>query len=195
MTLARPSKFAHVVYRTRRFAEMLEWYKTVFGAEIHHQNPAMAFLSYDDEHHRFAMIDLNTVDPEGSEIDKHGLVGVDHVAYTYESMDGLLDIYKHLKEHGITPYWCVHHGITASMYYQDPDGNQMEFQVDCFESSDSAVAFMNGGGFEANPVGVEYDPDAWLAGREAGTPLSELMATAAEGPVSPIRGALESVNG
>ena len=190
MVQARPSLFAHVVYRTRRFKEMIEWYKLVFDAEVRHQNPAMAFLSYDGEHHRFAMIDLSVVKPEDTETEKQGLVGVDHVAYTYESMDSLLDTYERLKENGITPYWCVHHGITASMYYQDPDGNQMEFQVDCFESSDSAVEFMNGSAFEANPVGVEYDPNAWLAGRAAGKPLSELMATATEGPISPIRGAL-----
>ena len=30
----RPQKFAHIVYRTRRFEEMLGWYKTVFGAKV-----------------------------------------------------------------------------------------------------------------------------------------------------------------
>ncbi|MGA2307628.1 MAG: hypothetical protein ABSH29_26080 [Acidimicrobiales bacterium] len=28
------------------------------------------------------------------------------------------------------------------MYYGDPDGNQMEFQVDCFAENDEANAFM-----------------------------------------------------
>ena len=50
MTRVRPQKFVHVVYRTRRFEQMLEWYKFVFGAEVQHQNPALAFLTYDDEH-------------------------------------------------------------------------------------------------------------------------------------------------
>ncbi len=30
----RPVKFVHVVYRTRRFEEMPQWYETVFGAKI-----------------------------------------------------------------------------------------------------------------------------------------------------------------
>ena len=47
-----------------------------------------------------------------------------------------------LKDEGISPYWCIHHGITVSMYYGDPDGNQMEFQVDCFAENDEANAFM-----------------------------------------------------
>lgn len=61
MAPAHSSKFAHVVDRTHRFAEMLEWYTLVFDADIHHQNPAMAFLSYDGEHHRLAMKDLDVV--------------------------------------------------------------------------------------------------------------------------------------
>ena len=35
MTIAKPAKLAHVVYRTRRFSEMIDWYKTVFGAKVH----------------------------------------------------------------------------------------------------------------------------------------------------------------
>src|SRR6266478_1112940 len=52
--MARPSKFAHVVYSTRRFDEMIDWYQRVFDASVVYQNPAFAFLTYDDEHHRFA---------------------------------------------------------------------------------------------------------------------------------------------
>ncbi len=190
MARARPSKFAHVVYRTHRFAEMLEWYTLVFDADIHHQNPAMAFLSYDGEHHRLAMIDLDVVRPDDTEAEKKGLVGVDHVAYTYGTLDDLLNTFEHLKEKQVTPYWCVHHGITASMYYKDPDGNQMEFQVDCFESGDDAVNYMNGPKFEVNPVGVEYDPEDWLAKRRSGAAVSELLNLQVNEPVSPIRGAV-----
>ena len=190
MANVRPSMFAHVVYRTRRFSEMIEWYKLVFDAEVRAQNPAMAFLSYDGEHHRFAMMDLDVVKPDEADTEKQGLVGVDHVAYTYESLDDLLETYERLKGKGITPYWCVHHGITASMYYQDPDGNQMEFQVDCFDAGDDAVDYMKGPKFEANPVGVEYDPEDWLAKTRAGAPASELLNLQVNEPVSPIRGAV-----
>ena len=52
--MVKPVKFAHVVYQTRRFDEMLSWYRNVFEAEVVYENPALAFLTYDDEHHRFA---------------------------------------------------------------------------------------------------------------------------------------------
>lgn len=41
----KPAKFVHVVYRTRRFAEMIAWYETVYDARIQYQNPALAFLT------------------------------------------------------------------------------------------------------------------------------------------------------
>ena len=61
-----PTKLAHVVYMTRRFDEMLSWYQTVFEARVQYQNPAMAFLTYDDEHHRFAFVNMNVISPNGA---------------------------------------------------------------------------------------------------------------------------------
>lgn len=190
MSRARPRKFAHVVYRTRRFEQMLAWYTTVFDARVQQQDAALAFLTYDDEHHRFAFANLAVLRPDAAETEKTGLVGVDHVAYTYGSLDELLDNYAQLRAKGITPYWCVHHGLTVSMYYADPDGNQMEFQVECFASGDEANAFITSPGFAANPVGVEYDPQEWLAQRKAGVAVAELLHRRVHEPVSPIRGAL-----
>ena len=138
MTRIRPERFVHVVQRTLRFDAMLDWYATVFGAEVRHRNPALALLSYDDEHHRFAFLNLEVLQPDGTDLNRTGAIGVDHLAYTYGSLTALFDNYANLKQRGITPYWCVHHGITVSMYYADPDGNQMELQVDCHRSADQA---------------------------------------------------------
>lgn len=190
MTRIRPTKLAHVVYRTRRFDEMLAWYQLVFDAEIQYENPALAFLSYDDEHHRFALANLSVLQPDGTETENDSLIGVDHVAYTYGSLEDLFENYEQLKANGIEPYWCVHHGVTVSMYYADPDGNQMEFQVDAFGSTEEANAFMCGPINAANPVGVEYDPEDWLAQVGAGKSLSDFLVRSAHEPVSPIRGVL-----
>src|SRR4029079_2880018 len=166
---------------------MLRWYQTVFGAKVQHRNPALAFLTYDDEHHRFAFANLSVLQPEGTQNDRTGVIGVDHVAYTYATLDDLLRNYAELKAEGITPYWCIHHGITVSMYYADPDGNQMEFQVDSYGSNDEANAFMAGPHFAANPIGVEYDPEDWLARLRAGAPASEFLRRQTDEPISPVR--------
>jgi catechol-2,3-dioxygenase len=192
MSRIRPARFVHVVYRTRRFQQMIEWYRTVFDCRVQYQNPALAFLTYDDEHHRVALINLDAVMPDapaGAD-ERRSPIGVDHVAYTYGSVDDLFENYAQLKAKGILPYWCVHHGVTLSMYYADPDGNQMELQVDAFASSDEANRYMHGPHFKANPIGVEYDPDEMLARLRSGTPGSAFLQRKDDLPVSPIRGTL-----
>jgi hypothetical protein len=149
-----------------------------------HQDPALAFLTYDDEHHRFAFANLDLMHPVGSGRDARGEIGVNHVAYTYASAGDLLDTYARLKAAGIKPYLPIHHGTTLSMYYRDPDGNRMELQVDC-GSLEAAKAYMASPEFAANPVGVVYDPEALLARRLAGASEAELIAMP-EGPPSPI---------
>jgi len=190
MPRIRPAKFVHVVYRTRRFEEMIRWYEIVFDAKVQHKNAALAFMTYDDEHHRFAFANLALLQPDGSESDKQGSIGVDHVAYTYRSLGELFENYLQLKERDILPYWCIHHGITISMYYGDPDGNQMEFQVDSYSSNEEANSFMHGPGFEVNPIGVEYDPEEWLVRMKAGTPEAEFLLRHTHLPVSPLRAAV-----
>ncbi|MFO1159495.1 MAG: VOC family protein [Reyranellaceae bacterium] len=190
MSRIRPSRFVHVVYRTRQFDKMIQWYRDVFDCRVQYQNPVLAFLTYDDEHHRVALVNLAAIRPQADESERRGVIGVDHVAYTYGSVEDLVENYAHLKEKGILPYWCIHHGVTMSMYYADPDGNQMEMQVDAFGSSDAANDYMNGPHFATNPIGVEYDPDEVLAKIRAGTPGSAFLARQSDLPVSPIRGAL-----
>ena len=180
--MAKPVKFAHVVYQTRRFDEMIAWYETVFEARVVHRNPALAFMTYDDEHHRFAFANLDAFNPDGGR--ERGTIGVNHVAYTYAGVGDLLETYARLKSAGIAPYWPIHHGTTLSMYYKDPDGNRMELQVDCGTLED-AKAYMESEEFAANPVVVVIDPEDLLTRYRNGASAEELIAMP-DNPPSPI---------
>jgi catechol-2,3-dioxygenase len=182
--MAKPTKFAHVVYQTRRYDEMLDWYQKVFEAKVVYQNPAFAFLTYDDEHHRFAFANMSVIRPDGAEAQERPDTGVNHVAYTFANLGDLLDTYARLKQEGIMPYWPIHHGITLSLYYRDPDGNRMEFQVDTL-SVEAATAYMYSAAFAANPIGVPVDPDALLTQYRGGVPVEQLLLKP-EGAMSPI---------
>lgn len=187
MNRIKPAKFAHVVYRTRRFAEMIDWYVKVFGCKVQFQSPVLAFVTYDDEHHRVAFVNLEAVDPEARLNDRRGAVGVDHVAYTFASLGELLENYAQLKAIGVMPYWRLHHGVTVSLYYADPDGNQMEFQVDAYPTVDEANGFMKGPGFDTNPIGVEFNPDELLQKVRSGVDTATLLLRTEHLPVSPVR--------
>lgn len=62
-----PAKFAHFVLRTGQFDRMIAWYQTVLAARIVFRDEMLCFLSYDDEHHRLALINITGLpvrDPE-----------------------------------------------------------------------------------------------------------------------------------
>ncbi len=88
--MATPSKLAHLVYMTRRFDEMISWYQAVFEAKVQYQNPAFAFLTYDDEHHRFAFANMSVLTPNGVATEAPPGVGVNHVGYTFANLGELL---------------------------------------------------------------------------------------------------------
>jgi catechol-2,3-dioxygenase len=170
--VVKPRHLAHVVRRTARFEELVRWYCTVLGAEVVHSDDTLAFLTYDDEHHRIAIARI-----PGLEEQSAMAAGTDHIAFTYAELGDLLQTYRRLKSVGIEPYWCINHGPTTSMYYKDPDGSRIELQVDNMSTAETN-AWMRSGEFAANPIGVVYDPEELIARYEAGEPLAVLTARA-----------------
>jgi catechol-2,3-dioxygenase len=151
-----PSKLAHVVIRTSpdHFKPMVEFYKTFLGAQASYENEYISFMTYDDEHHRIAVVAI----PETAGKDPKA-AGLLHVAFTFDSLDDLAIAYRQRKAKGILPVWSINHGITTSIYYADPDGNQLETQVDSFETSEEASAYMASKDYTENPIGVDFDPE------------------------------------
>lgn len=171
--MVSPSKFCHVVYKTHRFEEMIEWYTKVFEARVQFRDDRLAFLTYDEEHHRFAFANLGPVSGENP-LDNDATQRVAHVAYAWDSLQDLLETYKRLKAMGVKPPRPLRHGLTLSLYYADPDGNNMEFQIDLM-SPDAANRFMASPAFDANPIGEAFDPDELVARYEKGEPVDDLI--------------------
>ncbi len=165
-----PAKFAHFVLRTGRFDAMAEWYRTVLAARIVFRDERLCFLSYDDEHHRLALIHIPGLAPRDPES-----AGTDHVAYSYNDLGELLATYRRLKEHNILPHWPINHGVTTSMYYRDPDNNRVELQIDNFATPAELDGYFHSRAFAENPVGVTYDPEQLCRDYEAGKPMADLL--------------------
>ncbi|MEL6985551.1 MAG: VOC family protein [Actinomycetota bacterium] len=166
-----PAKLAHVVLRSPRYDEVIEWYRTVLEAEVMVRTPGVSFLTYDEEHHRIAVINapgITDADPKAA--------GVDHIAFTYDTIDDLFATYERLKSLGIEPHWTINHGPTLSFYYADPDGNRVELQIDVFDGNEAINAWMAESDFETNPIGVKFDPHDLIARHRAGEDHATLLA-------------------
>jgi catechol 2,3-dioxygenase-like lactoylglutathione lyase family enzyme len=188
-----PYKLAHAVLRTAHLEEAIRYYQTLLNARIvADHSPFSAGLTYDEEHHRLALIAV----PPAVEVD-HGTVegiqhvtdangadltgiafsaapGLEHLAFTFESLAALLGTYVRVKAAGITPAFCINHGPTISLYYADPDGHKTELQIDTM-SMELANEYAQSDRHASNPLGWPFDPDELVERFEAGDSLAELM--------------------
>ena len=177
-TLAlRPSGLAHIVFKSANIVSMVDFWTTFLGAEIVFKNDFIAFLRYDEEHHRIAIINEEGTSPHSTTA-----AGLHHVAFTYDRLAGLLKAYEIRQKLGIKPTWCVNHGPTTSIYYKDPDGNAIETQVDNFNTVDEANEFMGSKFFAENPIGTDFDPIELLRRLASGEEEKALKSRVEIGP-------------
>ena len=174
-----PSLFAHFVLKTSNRDALRDWYLKVLNARLVFENEFISFITYDDEHHRVAFINLPNLKKAAADT-----WGLSHVAYTFGDLGQLLSTYRRLKAQGIVPMRPINHGPTVSLYYNDPDGNFVELQVDAFKTKAEAAGYFSTDSFARNPIGVAFDPDKMMADYEAGVPEADLLRIP-DGPPSP----------
>ena len=177
-------RFHHVNLKTTRLQEMIDFYRELVGAEVIFQDQVGAWLSNDGANHRIALLAFpNFVDDP----DKDNRTGMHHSAFEYGSFGELNSSYLRLKEAGITPALCLDHGMTLSYYYADPDGNNVELQVDCFGDWNKSKRWMRTSDeFKANPIGQFVDPERIAEDWVVGISFEEIHAKAMAGGYGPV---------
>lgn len=165
-----PVKISHYGIRTTRIGIMKDWYLTVLGAAVVFESDKVCLMTFDDEHHRVALIH---VDDAHAPVSEKG--GIEHVAMSYAKFGDLLSTYERLNAADITPDATINHGPTTSFYYTDPDGNHLELLVDNFASVEKLQAWFETGAHERHPGGVPFDPDELARKFHAGAQLPEVL--------------------
>ena len=190
-----PYKLAHVVLRVRDVDASVNYYQQLLGAWIvSDQRPFAAGLTFDEEHHRLALIgvpdapvvaDTGAIDASSAVTDAQGAdldgisfsttAGLEHIAFTFDSLGSLLATYVEARDAGLRPTYCVNHGPTVSLYYTDPDGNKTELQIDSMpmEIADDWIHSDEG---RANVIGWPFDPEDLLERYLSGESLAGLIA-------------------
>lgn len=169
----RPKWMAHVVLATRDKERLVDWYRTVFAAKTFIDEGPFTFLSFDREHHRFAIAEIpNAVPPDGEV-----RVGLIHFSFSYGAyaLGELLATWERLKEAGIEPREAINHGTTCSLYYIDPDANEVELMAENFAEDEEANEWFSKGFFDKNPFGKFFDPAQLLARLRAGESARDLQ--------------------
>ena len=171
-----PNYIAHIGLTTKNMEAMHDWYSRWLLVKDVYRDPNLAFTTFDDEHHRVVLIAL----PDSAPDKDPNAAGFAHLSFSFNDLEDLVNFYEHAKGEGILPILPINHGPTTSLYYMDPDGNQMEVQWDNFRTPEESKAFFASDTFLANPVGLIYDPDVFSTGIRAGRSWDEAMKEAIE---------------
>ncbi|CAK7237568.1 NADPH:quinone reductase [Sporothrix bragantina] len=162
--IIRPASIGHFGLRTtpEKFEAMVKWHLDFFGGILILKTSKAAFIAFDDKHHRLVIIQDPGHPNYDASKEKQAVSGIYHIAFTFNSLADLATSYEQKKALDITPHWPVNHGMSTSMYYHDPDGNEFELQVDNFDTAEEARQFMATPEYAMNPIGVDMDVDDFI---------------------------------
>lgn len=124
--MIRPDRIGHVVLKVREIERSLKFYTEVMGFKLMRRQDNLAFLSSGRDHHEIAIMEIGMDAPDA----KKEAVGLFHVAYRLRDEDHLRAAYKFLKQSGVPILGMTNHGVTKSIYINDPDGNPLEVYCD-----------------------------------------------------------------
>ncbi|KXH43261.1 glyoxalase/Bleomycin resistance protein/Dioxygenase superfamily protein [Colletotrichum nymphaeae SA-01] len=164
-----PIEIAHLGLRTPNPTPLVTFYQTLLNAHVVLQNNYISVLTWDKEHHRLAILhqpppstSSNETNPApGTSTNPSPSTGLDHIALKFASLKDLALVYHAGKAGGIEPHLCLDHGVTTSLYYRDPDGNQIETMIEKYDNPEDVWMRMNSLD-PSNTRGVKFDPEELL---------------------------------
>ena len=127
--MIHPERIAHVVLKVRNLDQSWKFYTETLGMQVMKHVPEIrgVFLSFRGrDHHEIALIEVGADAP----LPKPNQAGLLHVAFRLRNEEDLRAAYQELKEKNVPVNFTVNHGVSKSVYFQDPDGNELEVYTD-----------------------------------------------------------------
>ena len=118
-------RVGHLVLRVKDIERSKRFFQEILGIPVVGQNErGMIFFSTNtrDNHHMLALVPAK----EGAAMPSPDQVGMQHVAFELGNFAELQGAYRLLKEAGVKVRDTTFHGVTKSVYFEDPDGNRLE---------------------------------------------------------------------
>ena len=124
----RLRSLGHVVLKVSDLERSVAFYRDVLGMrEVARHGGVMAFFTLGENHHDLGLLQIGAHPPAADP----GSVGLYHVAFKVgDSLDELRACKAHLEAHNVSIFGMSDHGVSQSLYIQDPDGIEIELYVD-----------------------------------------------------------------
>lgn len=122
------ASIGHIHLKVANIQRSLDFYIGLLGFELKAMmGTGAAFISAGGYHHH---IGLNTWNSKGMPPAKTEGVGLFHVAIVYPTRKDLAFIFKRLSDNEYPITGAADHGVSESLYLNDPDGNGIELYCD-----------------------------------------------------------------
>ena len=122
-------ELGHIVLYVRDIERSRRFYRDVLGwRPIGPEKGKVAVFSSGRTHHELLLIEVG---PQAAAIPSGRRVGLYHFGLKIgESDDELRAALDKLQAEGVTITGAADHGVTHSLYIEDPDGNEIELYID-----------------------------------------------------------------
>lgn len=123
------ARIGHVHLTVSDIERAVRFYTELLGMDIterYHDGSAV-FMSYGGYHHHVA---VNVWKGAGAPHPAKGVTGLYHFALLYPSRRELARVVKRLVEADYPLVGAADHGVSESVYIEDPDGNGIELTAD-----------------------------------------------------------------
>lgn len=122
--MARIGRVGHVVLRVTDVDTAEAFYRDALGMETVRRSEGAAFMSFGTQHHDIGLFRVNGKPTRGN-------AGLGHVALVVDGgMTELQELHQRLLSNGVEIVSLTDHGMTKSVYFNDPDGNRLEIYTD-----------------------------------------------------------------
>ncbi|MGD0579863.1 MAG: VOC family protein [Bryobacteraceae bacterium] len=124
-----PDRIGHVVIKVRDLERSRKFYSEVLGLKEMMALPEyrmVFFASNGRDHHELACMEVGM----DADAQRFRSIGLQHIAFRLRDEDHLRAAYREFKNCAVPIDFTVDHGVTKSIYFHDPDGNQLEVYCD-----------------------------------------------------------------
>lgn len=117
-------RIGHVHLKVSSLKRAEEFYTKMFELKVSERVANYLFLTFGKEHHDLALQEV-----KGAQNPEENMTGLYHFAVEFENLKQLAEVYFRLKKLKVQ-FSPVNHGISKTIYFEDPDGNGIECYVD-----------------------------------------------------------------
>jgi catechol 2,3-dioxygenase len=147
-----PKEIGHLVLNVSDVARSTAFYRDVVGFQVARYGPEgnRTFLTCGVMHHNLALFKA----PEGAPPRQKGQIGLNHFAFKVENYAALQQAHRRMVAANAVIDRVVDHGMSLSVYFQDPDGIMMELFCDTFDTPAEGLAFMKATPGQGKPIDI-----------------------------------------